>query len=335
MEYTLFLPVLELSKNVQYYKYLGGVGMAKYLLKRILYMIITLFIVVSITFFLMKLMPGSPFNNFEKLSKVQQNILLDKYGLKDPVPVQYVRYLGNMLKGDLGVSFQFDNTPVTELISQRIGPSAILGFQAMAVGAIAGIFLGVIAALRQNTWVDYGSTFIAVIGKSIPSFIFAGLLQYYVAVKLQWFPVMFWRGPSYTVLPTIALAMFPISIAARFMRTEMVEVLSSDYITLAKAKGASYWQISIKHALRNALIPVVTVLGPLAVSLMTGSLVIESIFGVPGLGDQFVKSIMMNDYPVIMGTNVLFAVLFVVIILVVDILYGIIDPRIRISGGKG
>jgi oligopeptide transport system permease protein len=308
--------------------------MAKYLVQRVIYMLITLFIVISITFFLMKLIPGSPFNNFEKLSEFQRTLLLEKYGLNDPVPVQFIKYLGAMVKGDLGVSFQFDNTPVTELLANRIGPSATLGLEAMIFGALFGIFLGVVAALKQNTWLDYGSTFIAVVGKSVPSFIFAGLLQYYVAVKLGWLPVMFWRGPEYTILPTIALAMFPISIAARFMRTEMIEVLGSDYITLAKAKGASFWQISVKHALRNALIPVVTVLGPLAVGLMTGSLVIERIFGIPGLGEQFVKSISVNDYPVIMGTNILFAVLFVVIILVVDILYGIIDPRIRISGGK-
>ncbi|MFJ7729354.1 oligopeptide ABC transporter permease [Neobacillus sp. NPDC097160] len=308
--------------------------MAKYLLQRVLYMIITLFLVASITFFLMKLIPGSPFNNFQKLSAVQQNILLEKYSLNDPLPVQYFNYMKSMVKGDLGVSFQFNNTPVTELLANRVGPSAILGLQAMVFGAIAGIFLGTIAALKQNTWIDYGSTFIAVVGKSVPSFIFAGLLQYYIAVKLGWLPVMLWRGPEYTILPTIALAMFPISIAARFMRTEMIDVLGSDYITLAKAKGASRFQISVKHALRNALIPVVTVMGPLAVSLMTGSLVIEQIFGIPGIGEQFVKSINTNDYPVIMGTNLMFAALFVVVILIVDILYGVIDPRIRISGGK-
>ncbi|MFZ7944593.1 MULTISPECIES: oligopeptide ABC transporter permease [Bacillaceae] len=309
--------------------------MAKYILKRIIYMIITLLIVASVTFFLMKLMPGSPFKSFTKLNATQQQVLLDKYGLNDPIPVQYFKYMKNTVTGDLGISFQFNNTPVTTLLANRIGPSAILGLQAMVFGAIFGIFLGTIAALKQNTWVDYGSTFLAVVGKSIPSFIFAGLLQYYVAVKLGWFPVMLWRGPEYTVLPTIALAMFPISIAARFMRTEMIDVLGSDYITLAKAKGASRFQISIKHALRNALIPVVTVMGPLAVSLMTGSLVIEKIFGIPGLGEQFVKSIGSNDYPVIMGTTLLFSALFVVVILIVDILYGVIDPRIRLSGGKG
>lgn len=308
--------------------------MAKYVLKRVIFMLITMVIVVSITFFLMKLIPGTPFSNASKLTPDQLNIMKDKYHLNDPVPVQYANYLVSMAKGDLGVSFQFNNTPVSKLLALRIGPSATLGLQAMIIGALLGIILGVIAALKQNTWVDYGSTFIAVVGKSVPSFIFAGLLQYYIAVKLEWLPVMFWRGPEYSILPTIALAMFPISIAARFMRTEMIDVLGSDYITLAKAKGASYFQISVKHALRNALIPVVTVLGPLAVSLMTGSLVIERIFGIPGLGEQFVKSIMVNDYPVIMGTSILFAFLFVLIILVVDILYGIIDPRIRIAGGK-
>lgn len=201
--------------------------MVKYLFQRVLYMIITLFIVVSVTFFLMKLIPGTPFNNWEKLSDTQRHILLVKYGFDQPVPVQYVHYMVNMLKGDLGVSFQFNNTPVTELLAQRVGPSAVLGAQALIVGALLGIVLGVIAALKQNTWVDYGATFIAVIGKSIPNFVFAGLLQFYIAVKLGWLPVMFWNGPTYTILPTIALAMFPISIAARFMRTEMVEVLGS------------------------------------------------------------------------------------------------------------
>ncbi|MDQ6596551.1 ABC transporter permease [Bacillus salipaludis] len=308
--------------------------MAKYILQRVIYMILTLFIVVSVTFFLMKLVPGTPFSNAGKLTHEQLAIMQEKYHLTDPVPVQYANYLKNMVQGDLGISFQFNNTPVTKLLAIRIGPSATLGLEAMVFGSIFGILLGVIAALKQNTWVDYSATFIAVAGKSIPSFIFAGLLQYYVAVKLEWFPVMFWRGAEYTILPTIALAMFPISIAARFMRTELIDVLGSDYITLAKAKGASYFQISVKHALRNALIPVITVLGPLAVSLMTGSLVIEEIFAIPGLGEQFVKAITVNDYPVIMGTTILFAAAFVVIILVVDILYGIIDPRIRISGGR-
>ncbi|UGB31801.1 oligopeptide ABC transporter permease [Metabacillus sp. B2-18] len=308
--------------------------MVKYISQRVFYMLVTLILIATFTFFLMKLIPGTPFTNAGKLSEAQLTIMKDKYGLDEPVPVQYLTYMANLAKGDLGVSFQFNNANVTDILMDRIGPSALLGFQAMVFGTIIGIILGVIGALRQNTWVDYSATFIAVIGKSIPSFVFAGLLQYYIGVQLGWFPVAFWRGPEYTVLPTIALSMFPISIAARFMRTEMIEVLGSDYITLAKAKGASAFEVAFKHGLRNALIPVITVLGPLTVSLMTGSLVIEQIFGIPGLGEQFVKSVNVNDYPVIMGTTILFAALFIVVILVVDLLYGLIDPRIRLAGGK-
>jgi oligopeptide transport system permease protein len=308
--------------------------MVKYISQRIFYMLLTLILIATFTFFLMKLIPGTPFTNASKLSEAQLVIMKDKYGLDEPVPVQYLTYMANLVKGDLGVSFQFNNASVTDILLDRIGPSAVLGFQAMFFGTILGIILGVIGALRQNTWIDYSATFIAVIGKSIPSFVFAGLLQYYVGVELGWLPVAFWRGPEYTILPTIALAMFPISIAARFMRTEMIDVLGSDYITLAKAKGATSFEVAVKHALRNALIPVITVLGPLTVSLMTGSLVIEKIFGIPGLGEQFVKSVNVNDYPVIMGTTILFAALFIFVILVVDLLYGLIDPRIRLAGGK-
>lgn len=308
--------------------------MAKYITKRVIYMFITLFVIASLTFFLMKLIPGSPYAGAAKLSPAQIELMNEKYGLNDPVPVQYVRYMLNLLKGDLGVSFQFNNTPVTQLLLDRIQPSFILGFQAMFFGTIVGIILGVLGALRQNTWVDYGTTFLAVIGKSIPSFVFAGLLQYYIGVKLGWLPVLFWNGFEYSIMPTIALAMFPLATAARFMRTEMIDVLGSDYITLAKAKGASGFEVAFKHGLRNALIPVITVLGPLTVSLMTGSLVVEKIFAIPGIGEQFVKSVTVNDYSVIMGTTLLFSFMFVVIILVVDILYGVIDPRIRLSGGK-
>lgn len=308
--------------------------MVKYLVKRVMYMLLTLWLIASFTFFLMQIIPGTPFKNANKLSDTQLQIMMDKYGLDDPMPVQYFKYMGNLLQGDLGNSFQYDNTPVTDILGGLIGPSAQLGFQAMVFGTIVGIALGLISALKQNTWIDYGATFIAILGKSIPSFVFAGLLQYWIGVKLGWLPVAFWRGWEYSILPTIALSIFPISIAARFMRTEMIEVLSSDYITLAKAKGASSFEVSVKHALRNALIPVVTVLGPLMVSLMTGSLVIEKIFSVPGIGSQFVTSIQTNDYQVIMGTTLLFAALFVFVVLIVDLLYGLIDPRIRLAGGK-
>lgn len=308
--------------------------MARYTIQRIVYMVITLFIIATLTFFLMKLLPGSPLQNQEKLTPEQRALILKEYGLDKPVPVQYVQYLGNLLQGDLGVSFQYDNRPVTELIGDRIGPSAQLGFQAIVFGTIVGLVLGIFAAIRHNSWEDYTATVIAVIGISVPSFVLAGFLQYFIGVKLQWLPVAFWEGFKYTIMPTLALSVGVIANIARFMRTEMLEVLSSDYILTARAKGISNAGVVVKHAIRNSLIPVITILGPMAVNLMTGTLVIEKIFAVPGLGEQFVRSIELNDYPVIMGTSLFYSALLIFVIFIVDILYGIVDPRIRLAGGK-
>ncbi|MBB6283365.1 oligopeptide ABC transporter permease [Geobacillus subterraneus] len=308
--------------------------MARYTIQRFMYMVITLFIIATVTFFLMKLLPGSPLQNQEKLTPEQKALILKEYGLDKPVPVQYVQYLGNLLQGDLGVSFQYDNRPVTELIGDRIGPSAQLGFQAIVFGTLIGLLLGIFAAIRHNSWGDYAATVIAVIGISVPSFVLAGFLQYFIGVKLQWLPVAFWEGFKYTIMPTLALSVGVIANIARFMRTEMLEVLSSDYILTARAKGISNAGVVVKHAIRNSLIPVITILGPMAVNLMTGTLVIEKIFAVPGLGEQFVRSIELNDYPVIMGTTLFYSALLIFVIFIVDILYGIVDPRIRLAGGK-
>ncbi|EAC4725340.1 ABC transporter permease, partial [Listeria monocytogenes] len=306
----------------------------KYTLKRVLYMLITLFIIASVTFVLMKFLPGTPYRNQEKLSDEQIHMMNEKYGLNDSIPVQYFNYMTGLVKGDLGVSFQLDNRPVSEILSALIGPSVQLALEAMAFGVIFGILLGVIAAMYQNRWPDYTSTFIAILGKSVPSFVFATVLQYWLGAKLQIFPVAGWGTFADTILPAFALAMFPLATAARFMRTELIDVFASDYVLLAKAKGNSRTEVAVKHAIRNALIPLITVLGPLSVALMTGSLVIENIYSIPGIGSQFVSSIQTNDYPVIMGTTILFAVMLVFVILVVDILYGLIDPRIRVSGGR-
>ncbi|KRK58198.1 oligopeptide ABC transporter, membrane-spanning subunit [Fructilactobacillus fructivorans] len=258
-----------------------------------------------------------------------------KYGLNKPLWDQYLIYMGNLLHGNLGTSFQFNNQPVTQLIAHDIGPSMQIGTQAMIVGSVLGILLGAVAAIKKNTWVDSGATFISILGISIPSFVLAVLLQYYFGYKLQWFPVALWQNFSSSILPTLALAAFPLANVARFMRTEMVDVLDSDYIELAKAKGDSERKTITHHALRNSLIPVITIVGPMAVSIMTGSLVVENIFSIPGIGNQFVQSILTNDYPTIMGLTIFYSFLLVVIILVVDILYGIIDPRIRLgNGGK-
>ncbi|SFJ08333.1 MULTISPECIES: oligopeptide ABC transporter permease [unclassified Bacillus (in: firmicutes)] len=308
--------------------------MGRYTLQRFVYMIITLFLITTLTFFLMKLLPGSPLKNQEKLSPAQKEIILEKYGLNDPLPVQYVHYMKNLVQGDLGVSFQYDNRPVTDMIVGRIGPSAQLGFQAIVLGTIIGLLLGIVAALRTNTWADYGATFISVLGMSVPAFVFAALLQYYVAVKAGWLPVAFWKGFEYTILPTIALSVSVIATIARFARTELIEVMQAEYILTAKAKGISQGVIIIKHALRNALIPIITILGPMVAALMTGTLVVEQVFAVPGLGEQFVKSIPLNDYTVIMGTTIFYSALFILVIFIVDVLYGVVDPRIRLAGGK-
>ncbi|EGP4751487.1 MULTISPECIES: oligopeptide ABC transporter permease [Enterococcus] len=306
----------------------------KYVLKRVFFMIITLWLIATITFFLMQLLPGTPYTNQERLSPETIEMLNKQVGLDKPVIVQYGIYLSNLLQGDFGISFQFKNQPVAHLLAGRIGPSLQLGLQAIIFGTVLGTILGTISAMKQNTWADTSSTLIAILGRSIPNFVFAVLLQYIFAIKLQVLPIAKWDGFVYTILPTIALAMSPLADSARFIRTEMVEVLHSDYVELAKAKGLSRWEIAFKHGLRNSLIPLMTLLGPLAVALMTGSLVVENIFAIPGIGEQFVKSITTNDYPTIMAVTILYSFMLIFVILIVDLLYGLVDPRIRVSEGS-
>ena len=308
--------------------------MKKYLAKRVFYMALTLFLVATITFFLMKLMPGTPYSNQEKMTPEQIQIMNQQYGLDKPVWMQYLMYLGGMLHGDMGTSFQFSNQPVSYLIATRIGASAQLGIQAMIFGVFFGIILGSIAAINRNTLVYTLVTVLSIICKSVPNLFLAVLLQYYIALKLGILPIADWGGFSYTILPTIALGVGPLAETARFIRTGMVDVLNSDYIELARAKGLSKFQIVYHHALRNSLIPLITLIGPYTVSLMTGSMVIENIFSIPGIGEQFVKSITTNDYPTIMGVTMLFSAGLVAVILLTDIIYGIIDPRIRLAGNE-
>ncbi|ARD47873.1 peptide ABC transporter permease [Sporosarcina sp. P37] len=310
--------------------------MVKYIGKRIVYMFITLMLIATASFFLMQTLPGSPIASYNKLNDTQKAIVEKKYGIDKPKPVQYAIYMKNLAKGDLGTSFVFKGKSVNDLLATRLKPSLILGAQAMVFGTIVGILLGMLAALKHNTFWDYGSTFFAILGISIPSFVFASLLQYWIASEWHLLPVGLWNdGWKSSVLPSLALAMGPLALSARFIRTEMIEVLNSDYIILAKAKGANGFEIAFKHAFRNALIPLITVLGPLAAGLVTGSLVVEQIFAIPGIGEQFVSSIMTNDHATIMGTTLLFSAFLILVIFIVDILYGIIDPRIRVAGGKG
>ena len=229
--------------------------MRKYLLKRVLYMLLTLFLVATITFFLMKLMPGTQYTNQAKMTASQIEIMNKQYGLDKPIWEQYLIYIFGMFHGDFGTSFQYSNQPVAYLISSRLGASMQLGLQAMIFGVFFGVILGAAAAIKHNTWADTGATVIAIIGKSVPNFVLAILLQYYIALKLGWFPIAGWGQFSNTILPTIALGVGPLAETARFIRTSMVEVLNSDYIELAKAKGLSKFEVVYHHALRNSLIP--------------------------------------------------------------------------------
>ncbi|WP_368389886.1 ABC transporter permease [Sporolactobacillus mangiferae] len=307
--------------------------MGRYILKRIGYMCITFYVVITLTFLSMKMLPGTPFQN-PKLTPTQINQLKHYYGLDQPIAVQYVKYMWNLLHGDMGGSFQFGNESVTALLMNKFPVSLDLGLEAIILGAVIGLLLGIIAGLHHGKAMDWSTMIFAAIGTSIPSFIFAGVLQYFLGVYVRAFPVAGWNGPSYHFLPVVSLAVGVVAEIALFMRTEMVEVINQDYIVTAQAKGLSRFTVVYKHAIRNALIPVVTILGPLTAAIITGSLVIENIFGIPGIGSQYVSSIVTNDYPMIMGTTELYAGLFILSIFVVDILYGVIDPRIRVSGGQ-
>ena len=295
----------------------------------------TLLAILLVLFILMQLMPGSPFND-EKLTPDMRAALYAKYGLDQPIYIQFFRYVGNMLRGDLGVSYNISkNTPISQLIQSRLPISIQVGGMAVTLGAIVGLVLGILAALKRDTVVDTIATIISVIGVSVPSYVFALALSYTFGFKFRWFPMLFSAKDIFgsSVLPSISLSMFTMASIARFTRSEMIEVLDSDYMLLAESKGISGPALIFRHALRNALIPIITVLAPLIVDLMTGSLVVEKIFAIPGVGSLLVTAIQSNDYNVVIGLSFIYSAMYIGIMLVVDLLYGIIDPRIRLAKG--
>ncbi|MDP4087838.1 MAG: ABC transporter permease [Bacillota bacterium] len=307
--------------------------MKKYLLKRIAISIATLLVILLILFLMLQLMPGSPFND-EKLSVNQIALLKAKYGLDKSVFIRFFDYVKNMLTGDFGVSYAISkNTPISELLQTRLPISLKIGGQAVLLGTVIGLVLGIIAALKHNTIWDTATTVISVLGVSLPSYVFALALSYTLGFKLKWLPLLYAVDSPFksSLLPTIALCMFTIATIARFTRTEMLEVLGSDYMLLAESKGISGVTLIVRHQLRNALIPIITVLAPLVVGLMTGSLVIEKIFSIPGIGSLLVTAIQSNDYNVIVALAFIYSAMYIGIMLVVDILYGVIDPRIRLA----
>ncbi|WJQ83371.1 ABC transporter permease [Brevibacillus brevis] len=306
--------------------------MSNYLVKRILMMFVTLWIIVTLTFALMHAIPGNPFaSESDQLPEQILNNLRAKYNLDEPLPVQYILYLKNLLMLDLGPSIKSDSRGVNDMISDGFAASAWLGAQAIGVALLFGITLGIIAALNRNKWLDYVAMALAVLGVAIPSFIMAPLLINFFAIKLPLFPVATWGTWMHTILPSLALAFGPVAVITRYMRASMIEVMNQNYIRTAEAKGIPMFIIVVRHGIRNAILPVVTFLGPLIASLITGTFVVEKIFAIPGIGKYFVDGIFNRDYPVILGTTIFYSAILIFTIFLIDIAYTLVDPRIKLT----
>ena len=310
-----------------------------YILKRILYAAITIFVLITVTFFMMRLLPGDPFTGGKAVPEETMAALEAKYGRDKPLWQQYFIYMGRVLQGDLGSSLKTQRA-VTSVIGDTFPVSLDLGLRALCFAFIMGVLLGIIAAVKRGTFWDSATMFIALIGVSVPSFIIGSLLQYFLALKLnmatgtQVFAIMGWGAENSKVLPAFALAFGSMAIISRLMRTSMLEVLHQDYIMTAKAKGLSQKTIIWKHAVRNAIMPVITMMGPLVAAVLTGAFVVENIFSIPGIGRYFVQCVQQNDYPMVAGLTMFYGSFLVVTNLIIDILYGFIDPRVKLTGGK-
>lgn len=305
--------------------------MLSYILKRLLMAIPTLLIVITISFFLMRIAPGGPFDGERQLPPEIEANLMAAYHLDEPLPMQYLRYMGNLLQGDFGPSFKYKDFSVTDLIAQGFPVSLELGFWAILLALAIGLPLGIIAALKRNTAVDYTVMGTALAGIAVPNFVIAPILALVFGVTLAWLPVGGWNGGAWQnmVLPVIALSIQQIAYIARMMRASMIEVLSSHFIRTARAKGLSESKVILRHALQPALLPVLSYLGPAIAGIITGSVVIEQIFGIPGIGRYFVQAALNRDYTLVMGTVVFYGALIVLLNLVVDLLYSVLDPQIR------
>lgn len=307
--------------------------MIQYIIKRLLAAILSMFLLVTTTFFLMHAVPGSPFNPGEQ-KNIPPEILAQirsKYGLDDPPFKQYVSYMGKLLQGDLGVSFKKQNYSVNELVMGGFPASAKIGVWAIIVALAIGLPLGIISALKRGGWMDWFSMILATIGIAVPTFIIAILLLYIFAMRLGWLPVFGWGTWKHMVIPVACLSLSPIAYITRLMRSSMLEVSRQDYIRTARAKGVGEFMVIGKHAVRNAILPVVTYLGPLVAGLLTGSFVIERLFMIPGLGRYFVTAVSDRDYSVILGLTIFYGGFLMICILLVDIAYAIIDPRVRFT----
>jgi oligopeptide transport system permease protein len=294
-------------------------------------MFITLYLVITATFFLMHAIPGGPFTREKPLPPAVIAALEAKFKLDQPLHVQYFDYVKGVFTFDFGPSFQKVGVDVTDMIMKGLPASAKIGSLAVLVVLLIGIPLGIISALKQNKWEDYVVTVIATIGVTIPSFVMATLIIYVFSAKLQVLPSFGLKSWKHFIGPVIALSGFSLAFVARLTRSSMLEVLQQDYIRTARAKGLSEFVVIGKHALKNALIPVITYVGPMIASILTGSFVIEKIFAIPGMGKYFVESVGNRDYTVIIGVTVFYAAFYIIMVFIVDVIYGIIDPRIKLQ----
>lgn len=304
--------------------------MGKYIVKRIGISIITILVLVTAVFFLIRLMPGGPFAS-EKMNPQIKAVMEAYYGLDQPLFIQYFTYLGNLLHGDFGYSMLYMNRTVNAVLLESFPYSFDIGMRALVFSLSFGLVLGIIAALNRGKKLDFICILIAIIGTSIPDFIMGGVLQYFFGIKWGLLPVAQYKGIEYTVLPMAALGFGTLAMISRVMRSSMLEVVNQDYIKTAKAKGLSKFRIVCKHQIRNAIMPIITIMGPVVASILTGTFVIESIFAIPGMGRYYVESISGNDYTMVLGMTVFYGVFLVIANMIVDILYGFVDPRIRVS----
>jgi len=303
----------------------------KYIFRRLIASLLTLFVVITLTFFMMRAIPGGPFTDEKAIPSFVLEKMMDRYHLNDPLYIQYGRYLLNILKFDLGPSYRYEGMTVNELIANSFPVSFEIGSIALIIALLIGIPAGIISALRRGKWQDRLAMILSVLGVTVPNFVIAAACVYIFAWQLGWVTVGFWEGISTAILPAITLAGYPAAFISRLVRSSMLEILGQDYIRTAYSKGLSERAVIYIHALKNALIPLITYLGPLTAGILTGSFVIEQVYGAPGLGTFFVTSITNRDYTTIMGVTVFYSAILIFFNLITDILLSFIDPRIKLK----
>ncbi|MBU2510458.1 ABC transporter permease [bacterium] len=307
--------------------------MLRYILKRLVISVLTVFVLAATVFVLMHALPGDAFDGEKATAQVRAN-LEKTYGFDKPLHIQFFKYIGNLVRGDFGISMKHQGQRVNDLIAVTFPISADLGIRALLFAIILGLFLGVCAAQLYRHPLRHGVMIIAIIGISVPDFIMGSILQYIFAYKGRLFPVAGWGEMKYTVLPAFALSFYTMALLSRFMRTSMLTVINEDYIKTARAKGLPRYKIVLRHQIRNAMLPIITILGPIVAAVLTGTFVIERIFNIPGMGKFYVNAISDRDYTLTLGMTVFYGIFLIGANFIVDVLYSIIDPRIRISGER-